>query len=102
MGTSQLTELAASEWRQRAQCLPPPESEANDVNASAAAGLRGTAQSEAGRVRSALVDDDPAALDHHLGFQPVPVAFQRVTVQEDDVGKFPGGEFAERVAHLDV
>jgi len=37
VGTSQLTELAASGWGQRAQCLPPPESEAIDVNASAAA-----------------------------------------------------------------
>jgi len=36
VGTSQLTELAASGPLRRAQCLPAPESEALDVNASVA------------------------------------------------------------------
>jgi len=72
VGTSQLTELAASGWGQRAQCLPAPESEALNVDASAAPAHRapkrqGIAESEARDVNAS-----PTALMRSKRIAPTP------------------------------
>src|SRR5688572_13556616 len=48
--------------------------------------MPGTAGCQA-TARLASVDDDHAPLDHHPGFQPVPIPFERIAVEQDDVGQ---------------
>lgn len=49
-----------------------------------------------------FVDDDLAALENDLRLQKIPVAFERIAVEKNDVGNLAGFERAELVAHLDV
>src|SRR5437667_5168193 len=38
--------------------------------------------------RLAFIDDNHAGLEHQFGFQHVPIAFQRIAVQKNNVGEF--------------
>ena len=68
VGTSQLTELAASGWERRAQCLPAPESEAIDVNAfDAPAQCPGSSCSRP-NLRAPSADIDADGLSPLIGF----------------------------------
>jgi hypothetical protein len=39
---------------------------------------------------SSLVDNDHTTFDNDFGSQHVPVTFERITVEKDDVGEFAG------------
>src|SRR5262245_1945853 len=51
---------------------------------------------------SPLIHDHHATLYDNLRLQPVPVALERVAIEQDDVGELAGFERAELIAHLNV
>ena len=49
-----------------------------------------------------FVDDDRAAFQSHFGFQHVPITFQWIAIQQNEVGQFARLQRSELIAHLDV
>ena len=49
----------------------------------------------------ALIDHNHAAFDHHFGFQPIPIAFQRIAVQKNEVGELAVSHGADVLAQVE-
>jgi hypothetical protein len=111
-GTRSRTSRLSAHGRHRSAVRPPQPGFATQCVNTSGFGFSGvevksamnlaTQHKRSSKRLLALVDDDYTALQDDFGFQHVPVAFQRIAVEKDEIGQFARLQGSELIAHLDV